>query len=98
MKIKSTTIKLIAIIAAIITLLCFTGCTESCARSCKSCSSDWNGGLSREIIVYSMTGQELFRVTGKFDIEENSNGTKVLFDLDGKRYVFYNCSVIVIEQ
>lgn len=64
----------------------------------KSCNSNWSGGLNREVIVYSMTGEELFRVEGQIDIQENDNGTKVLFDLNGKRYVFYNCSVIVIEK
>lgn len=33
---------------------------------------------------------------GKLDLQENES--KVLFDLDGKRYVYYNAVVEVIEK
>jgi hypothetical protein len=35
---------------------------------------------------------------GKFDISENSDGTKVKFDINGKRVMIYNAIVIVEED
>lgn len=66
-------------------------------RAFKSCQSDIGGGLYREINVYTPTGELIAHYEGKVDIEENESGGKVLFDLDGKRYVYYNCLVEVIE-
>ena len=34
---------------------------------------------------------------GKIDIDNNENGS-VMFDLDGKRYVYYNAIIEVIEK
>ena len=92
--------KRIAIISCIVLILAafmLGGCTESCQRSCKSLESDFGGGLYREINVYTHTGELIAHYEGKVDIEENESGGKVLFDLDGKRYVYYNCLVEVIE-
>lgn len=87
------------IIATFMLIFAFTstGCfTESCARSCKSCSSDLNGGLERTVKVYSQTGELIAEYEGKFDIEENEG--KVLFDIDGKRVIIYNALVITEEK
>ena len=92
--------KRIAIIlccAVILAAMLFAGCTESCARSCKTLESDFGGGLYREINIYTHTGELIAHYEGKVDIEETESGGKVLFDLDGKRYVYYNCLVEVIE-
>ena len=82
-------------------LLCFLvtggfGCA-SCNRSCKSCTSDMNGGLYRTINIYTMTGDLLATYEGMIDIDNNANGS-IMFDLNGKRYVYYNAIIEVIEK
>ena len=90
---KKTFAKIIVCVLLIATM--FTGCA-SLERSWKTTKSDFGGGLERIVVVYSMTGEEIARYEGKIDIEENNS--KVLFDLDGKRYIYYNCLVEVIEK
>ena len=85
---------LIVLMALGLCLLC--GCA-SCERSCKSCSSDMNGGLDRIINVYSLDGQLIATYEGLIDIDDNSNGS-IMFDLNGKRYVYYNAIIEVIEK
>lgn len=72
----------------------------SCAgvsRSCKSCSSDLAGGLYRTVNVYSLDGKLIETYEGKIDIDDNQNGS-VMFDLNGKRYVYYNAIIEVTEK
>ena len=88
--------KVLMIICFIVITLILSGCA-SCARSCKSCNSDINGGLYRTVNVYSLTGELIATYEGLIDIDDNSNGS-VMFDLDGKRYVYYNAIIEVIEQ
>ncbi len=71
--------------------------STSVGRAFKSCQSDMTGGLYREVNVYTPTGELIAHYEGKIDIEENETGGKVLFDMDGKRYIYYNCLVEVIE-
>ncbi len=80
----------------IISLFMFGGCA-SCSRDLKSCSSDINGGLYRTVNVYSLDGKLLATYEGKVDIDDNENGS-VMFDLDGKRYVYYNAIIEIIEK
>lgn len=90
--------KLKAIAAtALIATTTLTGCA-SLEREFKSATSDFTGGLDRHVIAYSHDGEKLGEWTGKIDIQTNENGTKVLFDLDGKRIVLYNAIVITEEQ
>jgi hypothetical protein len=84
------------ILCAILIASTFCGCTASGKRTLKSIHSNWNGGLDRIVVIYSMTGEEIARYEGFIDIEENES--KVLFDLNGKRYIYYNCLVEVIEK
>jgi len=90
---------LLAVLCA--AMLCFTllgGCT-GCAtwqRSCKSCQSEISGGLNRTVNVYSYSGDLIATYSGRIDVEENES--KVLFDMDGKRYIYYNAIVEVIEN
>lgn len=74
----------------------FAGCA-SCERGCKSCMSDMNGGLRRVVNVYSLDGDLIATYEGLIDIDNNTNGS-VMFDLEGKRYVYYNAIVEVIEK
>lgn len=85
---------LIVLMALSLCLLC--GCAST-ARACKSCSSDMNGGLDRIINVYSLDGQLIATYEGLIDIDDNSNGS-IMFDLNGKRYVYYNAIIEVIEK
>lgn len=90
---------LLAVLCAV--MLCVTllgGCT-GCAtwqRSCKSCQSEFSGGLNRTVNVYAYNGELIATYTGRIDVEQNE--TKVLFDMDGKRYIYYNAIVEVIEN
>lgn len=74
----------------------FTGCA-SMQRSCKSCSSDINGGLYRVVNIYTLDGQLIATYEGLIDIDDNKNGS-VMFDMNGKRYVYYNAIIEVIEK
>ncbi len=73
-----------------------TGCA-SCERKLKSFNSDLNGGLYRVINVYSLDGDLIASHEGLIDIDDNANGS-IMFDLNGKRYVYYNAIVEVIEK
>ena len=78
--------------------LLMSGCT-GCAtwqRSCKTWESEMAGGLNRTVNVYTYDGTLIATYTGRIDIEENES--KVLFHLDGKRYIYYNALVEVIEN
>ena len=85
---------LLGIMSLIFVCFFITGCS-SCERSCKSWDSEF-GGLNRIVNVYSYDGQLLASYEGMIDVEENES--KVLFDLDGKRYIYYNAVVEVIEK
>jgi len=91
-------IMLAVLCAAMLCLSLLGGCT-GCAtwqRSCKTWQSEVSGGLNRTVNVYSYTGELIASYTGRIDVEENES--KVLFDLDGKRYIYYNALVEVIEN
>lgn len=87
----------IVLIVCLISCLLFVGGCASCSRDLKSCSSDINGGLYRTINVYSLDGELIATYEGKIDIDNNANGS-IMFDLDGKRYVYYNAIIEVIEK
>ena len=56
-----------------------------------------NGGLDRILNVYTIDGKLIATYEGKIDIDDNSNGS-VMFDLNVKRYVYYNAIIEVIEK
>lgn len=86
---------IIAALLSVVIMSGFTGCA-TIERSCKDCKSEVQGGLNRTVNVYAYDGTLIASYTGRIDIEEND--TKVLFELDGKRYVYYNAIVEVIEN
>ena len=96
---KTARIVLLAVLMlTLIASVLLSGCT-GCAtwqRSCKSCQSEVAGGLDRTVNVYTYDGTLIASYTGRIDVEENES--KVLFDLDGKRYIYYNAIVEVIEN
>lgn len=89
---------LLVIFGVVIVCILFVGVAfkEDFKRGLKSLNSDFNGGLDRTITVYSDTGEVLEKYRGKCDIE--SNESKVLFDMDGKRVIIYNAIVIAEEN
>ena len=93
---KNKWIKRILAVGALFAVFTFTGCA-SCEREWKSCNSDMNGGLNRVVNVYTYDGILIATYEGKIDIDNNSNGS-IMFDMDGKRYVYYNAIIEVIEK
>ena len=87
--------KIIAVLVSIAAL--FLMSCASCKREMKSCTSDIGGGLHRIVNIYSLDGDLIATYEGKIDIDDNQNGS-IMFDLDGKRYVYYNAIVEVIEK
>lgn len=66
--------------------------TASGQRALTDQKSELSGGLNRRITVYTADGNVLAEYEGKIDIEGNDGGY-VLFDFEGKRYMYYNCFV-----
>ena len=89
-------IKILVCTMAIVLMLALTGCA-SCQRSCKSLSSDMNGGLDRIVNIYTYDGELIASYEGLIDIDDNQNGS-IMFDMNGKRYVYYNAIIEVIEK
>lgn len=85
-----------ALLAAVVIGALFT--SQSAQRWLKSLKSEYTGGLQRTVTVYGPDGKAIRNWEGKVDIEENSYGNKVLFELDGKRKSVYNAVVIVEEE
>ena len=90
--------KIIISATVILMITILGGCGESFQRSVKTFTSEYTGGLERKVEVYSSSGQLLKSYEGKLDIETNEYGNKVLFDIDGKRTIIYNATVIVEEK
>lgn len=85
---------LFSLVAVLVTLgLC--GCA-SLERACKSCKSDLTGGLDRIVIVYDLMGNEMARYEGKLDLATEDGC--VQFEYNGKRIVWYNAIVSIIEK
>lgn len=93
MSIKKKVFILVA--AAIMLCISLSNCS-SCDRMGKNWDSNVNGGLNRIVNVYDYTGNKIATYEGKIDVQQNES--KVLFDLNGKRYVYYNALVEVIEK
>ncbi|GIP32480.1 hypothetical protein [Paenibacillus sp. J2TS4] len=72
--------------------------TASGQRAIKSMKSNNSGGLERTVKVYSNNGELIEEYEGKIDIQDTEYGNKILFDLDGKRVVIYNATVITEEK
>ena len=94
---RKRTLRIGGAIAAIIIILVIVANTASFQRTIKSFTSDFTGGIPRVVSVYDQSGNLLRTYEGIIDVQENSYGNKVLFDLDGKRYVIYNAIVIAEE-
>lgn len=87
-------ILVITLVAAI--LFAMTGCA-SWDRAIKDIKSDASGGMNRTVTVYTADGNVMAVYKGKIDLESTEGGI-VKFDLNGKRYMYYNCFVEAIEE
>lgn len=94
-KYKKRIVIVLAVIAMLVYLFVGASCS-SCERWGKSCTSNVSGGLERIVTVYDYQGDVIAKHEGKIDVQINQS--KVLFDLNGKRYVYYNCLVEIIEK
>jgi hypothetical protein len=91
----------IKILAGVMLIIVLTFSMTGCAgltRMGKSIGSDLTGGLDRVVTVYDQNGNVLQTYEGKIDIEDTDYGNKISFDLNGKRIVIYNSTVIVEEK
>lgn len=84
---------MIVIMSILCTALC--GCA-SLERDCKSCKSDLSGGLDRIVIVYNLNGEEMARYEGKIDLATKDGC--IQFEYNGKRIVWYNAIVSILEK
>lgn len=82
----------------LVSLFTVVGCSESMQRELKTMKSEYVGGLERTAKVYSGNGELIAEYSGRFDVQSSEYGNKVLFDVDGKRVVIYNATVIIEEQ
>ena len=94
--------KIAAIVAAVIVVLLLIAgfiyfSRSSTQRSIKDFQSEYTGGLNRIVNVYSHDGDKIATYEGKIDIAERSDSV-VKFQLKGKRYIYYNAVVEVIEK
>ncbi len=91
-------LKIITASVAIAAVSLLAGCDNaSCIRAQKDWESEMSG-LNREVIVYSATGTEIWRFTGKFDVDYTDE--RILFDDENrKRHTIYfkNGTVIINE-
>lgn len=86
----------VAAVAVSVALLgALTGCAEW-DRAVVDIKSNVGNGLQRTINVYTADGKLMATYSGKIDIESDSSYVK--FDLNGKRYVYYNCFVETIAD
>lgn len=86
-----------AILGCIAAILVSGASCSSCDRAVKDMDSDISGGFNRVINVYNADGKIIKTYKGKVDMESNDSGV-AKFELNGKRYMYYNCFVEVIEQ
>lgn len=71
--------------------------TASGQRAIVDQRSELNNGLERTINVYTANGDVIATYEGQIDIEDNQGGY-VMFDFEGKRYMYYNCFVESIAE
>lgn len=90
--------KLLTLLIATIMTLSLCACTASDRRRMHDAKSDLSGGINRVVRVYTADGKKLAEYEGKIDLApyEEVGGGVVKFDLNGKRYIYYNCYVETI--
>ena len=90
-------IGLLLTISLIIFTFWYINGTAAGQRSYVDQKSNFQNGLERTVTVYTANGDVIAQYKGKIDIKGN-NGGYVLFDFEGKRYMYYNCFVEAIAD
>lgn len=73
--------------------------TAESERELKDAQSNYYGGLNRIVTVYDQNGRVIKQYEGRIDIDPNTEGgRKVKFELNGKRIIIYNATVIAEEK
>ena len=83
------------LIAVLLVAWMLIGCQKA-EREIKDKISE-NVGLERTVNILNINGDVIRSYNGRIDLEDTA-GRKIKFDLDGKRYIYYNCIVEAIEQ
>ena len=100
-KIITLIIEVIVMAALIVGCGIFNTHTESGKRSVKTWQSETDGGIDRTVTVYDISGQEIAKYTGRFDVEESSQEgvVKIKFDCNGKRHIIYaQTGTVLIDE
>ncbi len=89
--------KLKILVVALTSVLAITMLT-SWERLKKDRESNWSNGLHREVIVYSSTGEEIWRFEGKCDINYSSG--RILFDDENnKRHtIYFESGTVIVNE
>lgn len=85
------------VIALLVGMLWYFDNTAAGQRALVDQKSNLDNGIERTITVYTADGNIIAQYSGKIDIQE-SDGGYVKFDIDGKRYIYYNCFVETIAE
>ena len=85
-------IAIILIAAPFLSFKWYYANTASGQRALVDQKSELTSGLERTVTVYTANGDIIAQYEGKIDIEDNDGGY-VIFDFEGKRYMYYNCFV-----
>ena len=95
----SLVVALILTITFIICNIWYVNNTESGVRMIKDFQSNTNGGIRRNVKVYSMTGEKTFEDEGVFDIEQSDYRLKYINE-KGKVIIIYlgNSSSAIVEE
>lgn len=93
---KAFMFKVVEWIVIVIAIVLVYFNSSSFKRSIVDYKSDLGGGLERTINVYTANGDIIATYSGKIDLEATEGYVK--FDLNGKRYIYYNCFVETIAD
>ena len=85
-------------LAVLITMCTLAGCGASWKRAQKNFTSDLNGGLIREAIVYDACGNVIYYHTGTYDIDYTSE--RLLYDDDQnlRHAVYFKNGMVVTNE
>ena len=80
----------------------YRGNSAAGQRALKDQQSDLQGGISRTVTALDISGNQIAKYSGKFDVEtgNSDNASYVLFDDEnGKRHIiYYTTGTIIIDE
>ena len=76
------------------------GNTESGKRAIKTQESNFDGGIRRHVSVYDAVGNLIQEWDGKFDVDFDADGKRILFDDEnGRRHlVYFKTGTVIVEE